>query len=125
MLDKFHHSKTHFTEYLKDIDQHNSMFFIPVTASEIDDKISFLCNKTYGLYSCPVNFLKASKYFLSELLAKLMNLSVRTGRQPTKLKTSKICPVYKSEDDTDPVITDLHHCFLFLTKSLKKPSSID
>ena len=79
------------------------MFFIPVTASEIDDEISLLCNnKAYGLYSCPVNFLKASKYFLSEHLAKLMNLSVRTGKYATKLKTSKICPVYKSEDDTDP-----------------------
>ena len=42
------------------------------------------------------------KYFLSEHLAKLMNFNVRTRRYPTKLKTSKICPVYKSEDDTDP-----------------------
>ena len=68
MLDKFHIPRhMHFTEYLKDLDQHNSMSFIPVTASETDDKFSLLCNnKVYGLYSCPVNFLKASFEIFSQ-----------------------------------------------------------
>ena len=91
------------TEYLKNTNQSHSMFFTPVTASEIDEIILSLSDtKAYGLYSCPINFLKASKHVLSEHLAKLMNMSVQTGRYPAKLKISKICLIYKSEDDTDP-----------------------
>ena len=91
------------TEYLKNTNQSHSMFFTPVMASEIDEIILSLSDtKAYGLYSCPINFLKASKHVLSEHLAKLMNMSVQTGRYPAKLKISKICPIYKSEDDTDP-----------------------
>ena len=92
-----------FTEYLKSIDQPNSLFFAPVIKTEIENEISALaCNMASGLYSCPVTLLKASKHVLSEHLAKEMNLSVQTGRYPTKLKISKVFPIFKSDDDTDP-----------------------
>jgi len=95
--------KVDFTEYLKHVDQLNSFFFAPVTETEIETEITILPdNKAYGLYSCPVIFLKASRHILSEHLAKLMNLSVKTGRYPTKLKISKIIPVYKADDDSEP-----------------------
>ena len=35
-------------------------------------------------------------------LAKLINLSVQTGKYHSKLKHAKIIPVYKADDDTDP-----------------------
>ena len=31
-----------------------------------------------------------------------MNLSVQTGRYPTKLKIAKLIPIYKEDDDTEP-----------------------
>ena len=51
----------------------------------------------YGLYSCPIYLLKASKFVLSEHLAKLVNLTIQTGKYPTKLKISKTWPIYKAE----------------------------
>lgn len=97
------HTETHFTDFLQNIDQANSMFFTPVTTLEIEEEILSLSNgKAYGLYSCPIKLIKAAKHVLSEHLAKLMNLSVQTGKYPTKLKISKICPIFKSDDDTEP-----------------------
>ena len=79
------------------------MFFTSVSTLEIEEVISSLSNsKAYGLYSCPVRLMKAAKHVLSEHLAKLMNLSVQTGKYPTKLKISKICSVFKSGDYSEP-----------------------
>ena len=59
-------------------------------------------NKSYGLYSCPIDLLKASRNLISESLAYLMNASVSLGSYPSKLKQSKITPIFKSEDESDP-----------------------
>ena len=59
-------------------------------------------NRSYGLYSCPVGVLKCGKEILSERLATIMNTSVQMGKYPSKLKMSKITPIYKADDETDP-----------------------
>ena len=54
--------KTHFTEFVKDINHKNPIFVAPITASEIDDKILLLANKSYSLYSCQIYSAACGKY---------------------------------------------------------------
>jgi hypothetical protein len=58
--------------------------------------------KSHGLYSCPIRILKCARHILSEQLAELMNTSVVSGKYPAKLKHSKVIPIYKKDDETDP-----------------------
>ena len=112
--EKIPQSKIEPVEYLQDINQLSSFFFIPVIAAEIESEILLLpSTKAYGLYSWPVNLLKTAKHILSEHLAKLMSLSIQTGKYPTRLKISKIIPVYKSDDETDPTVINQFLSFLF------------
>ena len=81
---------------------HISFLFDPVTATEIELEIlSLPDNKAHGLYSCPTKLLKCTSKILSNTLAKIFNLSVSTGSYPSKLKKSKIIPIFKTDDDTD------------------------
>lgn len=103
LASKIPHSEKHFSDYLKHIDQRNSFFFNPVTKYEIEDEILALkTRKAHGLYSCPIDLLKASRHLISEHLAFILNTSVTTGMYPSKLKLTKVIPVFKSEDDSDP-----------------------
>ena len=47
-------------------------------------------------------FLKCAKSILTSPLAELINLSVQSGKYPSKLKHAKVIPVYKGDDETDP-----------------------
>ena len=58
--------------------------------------------KSHGLYSCPIRILKCARHILSEPLAELMNTSVVSGKYLAKLKHSKVIPIYKKDDETDP-----------------------
>jgi len=103
LANKIPHSDKHFSDYLKTTNQCNSFFFNPVTKYEMEDEIAALdSKKTHGLYSCPVDLLKASKHLISEHLAFIINTSISRGQYPSKLKLAKILPVYKSDDETDP-----------------------
>ena len=96
-------SNKHFTDYLRNIDLKDSFFFTPVVRQEIENEIVTLPrNKAYGLYSCPIDLLKASRYLISDHLAYLINYSINTGAYPSKLKLSKVVPIFKSDDDSDP-----------------------
>ena len=57
-------------------------------------------NKAYGLYSFRAKILKCCKYAVSVPLANIFNLSVTKGKYPTKLKLTKIIPIFKEEDET-------------------------
>ena len=81
----------------------SSFFFDRVIPSDIELEISLLpSNKAYGLYSCPVRILKCARNILSSPLAELINLSLQSGKYPSKLKHAKIIRVYKGDDETDP-----------------------
>ena len=93
----------HHKEYLANFNLTSSFFFELVIPSDIELEISLLpSNKAYGLYSCPVRVLKCARNILSSPLAELINLSVQSGKYPSKLKHAKIIPVYKGDDETDP-----------------------
>ena len=81
----------------------SSFFFKPITPGEVKQEIlSLPNNKSCGLYSCPTQLLKYSCNIISPALSHIFNLSVILGVYPSKLKISKITPIYKSEDETDP-----------------------
>jgi hypothetical protein len=58
--------------------------------------------KAHGLYSCPTRILKCARHILSNPLSDLMNKSVECYQYPAKLKHSKVIPIYKKDDETDP-----------------------
>jgi hypothetical protein len=58
--------------------------------------------KAHGLYSCPTRILKCARHILSNPLYDLMNTSVECRQYPAKLKHSKVIPIYKKDDETDP-----------------------
>ena len=96
-------SNCHSNEYLTNTNFSTSFFFELVISSDIELEISLLpSNKAYGLYSCPIRVLKCAKSILSSPLAEPINLSVQSGKYPSKLKHAKIIPVYKGDDETDP-----------------------
>lgn len=103
LANKIPEPKKHFSEYLDHINEVNSLFLTTVSKTEVECEILRLTNnKSYGLYSCPISMLKASRLLISEHLSNLINLFVQIGQYPCKLKTSKIIPIFKTDDDADP-----------------------
>ena len=45
--------------------------------------------------------MKYSSTIINDILAKIVNLSVTSGSDPSKLKKAKVIPVFKTEDETD------------------------
>ena len=48
------------------------------------------------------HILKCARNILSSPLAELINVSLQSGKYPSKLKHAKIIQVYKGDDETDP-----------------------
>ena len=59
-------------------------------------------NRSYGLYSSPTELLKLSKDIIAPIISEIFNTSVKLGIYPSKPKMSKIIPIFKSDDKTDP-----------------------
>lgn len=79
-----------------------SFFFKPVTPHEVKLEIlSIPNNKSSGLYSCSAQLLKRFCDIISSVLANFLNKSVSLGAYPSKLKMSKVIPVYKADDKKD------------------------
>lgn len=96
-------STKHFTDYLSHINQNDSFFLSPTTDNEIEQEIMMIPNnKSYGLYSFPISMLKTAKHLINKPLADLFNKSVESGTYPSKLKSAKITPIFKSDDSFDP-----------------------
>ena len=56
----------------------------------------------YSLYSLPVTILKCARHILKKPLAEIFNISLAQGKFSSKLKTAKVIPIYKADDETDP-----------------------
>ena len=80
-----------------------SFFFQPITHDCVKTGILSLANdKSHGLYSSPTKLLKCSIDITAPVLSEIFYISISLGRNNTKLKLSKIVPVFKSDDKTDP-----------------------
>lgn len=64
------------------------------------EAIQLMMTDNKKVLPCIVKYI-LSRYILSNLLVKLMNLSVISGVYPSKLKHAKVIPVYKDDDETD------------------------
>ena len=54
------------------------------------------------MYSSPTKLLKLSKDIIAPVISEIFNTFVQLGIYPSKLKMSKIIPIFKSDDDKDP-----------------------
>ena len=81
----------------------NSLFFEPIKTGEVVKIVSSLMPKANGPYIIPAKTLKAVLAKISEILAKIFNLSIQTGKFISPLKTSKVAPVYKNKGSPNDV----------------------
>ena len=103
LASKVPNPEAHFSNYIRGVNQHNSFFFTPISEDEVEREIIMTpINKPYGLYSLPVIIFKCAKHILKRPLTEMFNISVQQGKYPTKLKISKVVPVFKADDETDP-----------------------
>ena len=80
-----------------------SMFLFETDAEEVAKIINNLENKkSTGHDDITVKFIKISSIYISELLAQVINISIKTGIYPDQLKIAKILPLYKKGSISDP-----------------------
>ena len=80
-----------------------SMFLFETDAEEVAKIINNLENKkSTGHDDITVKFIKISSTYISELLARVINISIKTGIYPDQLKIAKILPLYKKGSNSDP-----------------------
>ena len=96
-------SQKHYSDFLiKSKCPRDSFYFNLITPTEVKLEILALpIHKAHGLYSCPSQILKCASDIISHVLCRLFNLSIELGVYPSKLKISKIIPIFKNDDRTD------------------------
>ena len=71
--------------------------------NETSRKISSFENKkSTGYDGITTKFLKISSNFISKYISEIINLSIKTGQYPNKLKIAKVIPIYKKGDTNNP-----------------------
>jgi len=76
-----------------------SMFFNPITDSEVIKEIAKLNNrKAIGYGDIPVKLLKNCKHELGKRLAHIYNMSIDQGIFPKVMKIARVLPIYKSNE---------------------------
>ena len=97
-------SQQHYLDFVnKNMSPMPSFFSQPITYDCVKTgKLSLPNNKSDDLYSNPTKLIKCSFDVIAPVLYEVFNISISLRRYPTKLKLSKIVPVFKSDDETDP-----------------------
>ena len=79
------------------------MYLFETNAEEVAKIITNLENKkSTGHDDITVKFIKISSIYISELLARVINISIKTGIYPDQLKIAKVIPIYKKGNHSDP-----------------------
>ena len=78
-----------------------SMYLAPTNNTEVEEVLNSLDSDTPGYDDISPKVLKCSSKILSIPLAHIINLSLRTGTFPQKLKLAKVIPIFKSGDRTN------------------------
>ena len=104
LASKIPSSQQHYLDFVsKNMSPTPSFFFHPITYDCVKSEIlSLPNNKSHGWYSSPTKLLKCWIDIIAPVLSEVFNTSISLGRYPTKLKLSRIGPVFKSDDETDP-----------------------
>ena len=91
------YSHKHFSDYLSN-ESSSTIFLQPTDKEEVANIISSLnSNKASGPNSIPYRILFLLKNEISNQLANLSNLSLKTGVFPSVLKTAKVIPIFKKD----------------------------
>ena len=96
-------SQQHYLNYVSPCKSPTSSFiFQPVSPDEVKLQIlSIPNNKSYGLYSSPIKLLKCASSTIAPVLSEIFNASVTLAKYPSKLKLSKITPIFKNGEESD------------------------
>ena len=85
--------------FLKNPNPH-SLFFQPTTTYEVNKIVSNLKNKSsYGQDLVSSKILKATINTKTDPLCHIINLSLKTGKFPDKMKIAKVLSIFKSDDN--------------------------
>ena len=93
------------TEYLPKFNFNSSLFFNPVSPSDIIIELELMTtpiNKAYRLYSFPTRILRSAKHIISQPLSLLIYKSLENGVYRSKLKLATVFPIYKSAEESSP-----------------------
>ena len=94
------HVQLQYDTYLKDIDIEKSMFILPCTEEEVSQIINNFKNKTsQDVNGISMKLVKELKEYLIEPLTHICNKSLLSGVFPNKMKTAKVLPLFKSNDE--------------------------
>ena len=99
---KIPESDTDFRTSLKNSPAY-SFFDDHIHTNEVTKIINSLGAKSKGPCSIPDAILKTVLIDISEILAKIFNLSIQTGIFPSTLKTAKVVPVFKNKGSIQDV----------------------
>jgi hypothetical protein len=82
---------------------YNTFFITPTDGLEVVQTILSLKNsKAYDCYDVSTEIVKAIAHSIKEPIAYLFNASILEGIYPSLLKSSKVIPIYKNKDPSDP-----------------------
>ena len=85
------------------IDQDTTKFEIPlIEPNHVKQTLDSLdISKATGLDGISGKFLKTASPIISRPLSSIINMSIKSGKFPTKLKQSKVTPIYKKGQKSD------------------------
>ena len=74
----------------------DSIFILPRNRGELLSIMGSLPNKSSHPHQIPSFVLKSIKFEVADIICKLFNLSVLSGKFPSCLKLSRVIPIFKS-----------------------------
>ena len=98
----------------------HSIFFEPVTVSEIKNIISSLKNTSSGIDELTSEILKHITDNIIQQLVYLFNLSLEVGQFPDILEIASVLPLYKKDDSKNIEIYRQISILSILSKSLER-----
>ena len=94
--------RNQYNHYLKDTNNHNSLFMIPTDAVEIYRVIMSLKSKqSFGHDGLSSNTLKILGSSICNPICTIVNKSLCSGQVPGGMKLAKVIPIFKSKIKTD------------------------
>ena len=90
------------SQFIKNPFNVNTFFVAPTTAAEVIKVIHSLKNSgAYDIYELSTHTIKSISKFIATPIAHIFNCSIEEGTFPSKLKFSKVVPIYKKSDAHD------------------------
>ena len=91
------------TEYYQKLGARKNAFGFSLGSEEKVLKYLFKlgANKATGLVGIPSRFIKGSAGIVTVPIAHVINLSIITGVVPDDLKSARVVPLFKKNDNTD------------------------